>query len=77
MKAIKAGTRVRMTTESLLGWKGTGTVMRVHGDNLTILKDGFTERPGGDCVARRDQVRVMHDQTPNAEHGAALIWEVF
>ncbi len=65
-KPLKAGTRVRLKTRTVDGWKGTGTVI------WDVLDDSYDAivkfRPDDDesttVTACSYQVAVLRDQTP-------------
>ena len=66
-KPLKAGTRVRLKTRTVDGWKGTGTVIW---DVIDDEDDALVKfRPDGgeeweQVLACRYQVAVWRDQTP-------------
>ena len=65
-KPLKAGTRIRLKVPDLGGWKGTGTVIYVSGDDdyaiVEFRPDGTDEYGMG--IACRHEVAVLRDQTP-------------
>ena len=60
-KAV-VGARVRMKVRTMSGWKGTGTITQVHGNSVTLIKDGYgLDEFGGKADALRDQVQVLRE----------------
>ena len=63
-KPLKAGTRVRLKTRTVDGWKGTGTVLRDVLDDDAIVKFRPDDDESTTVMACRYQVAVLRDQTP-------------
>jgi hypothetical protein len=65
VKEVKPGTRVRLKVPTFAGWKGMGTVVRVYGDSVTLMKDGYPLTGwNGTADVCRDEVAVLRDQSP-------------
>ncbi len=63
-KPLKAGTRVRLKTRTVDGWKGTGTVLRDVLDDDAIGKFRPDDDESTTVTACCYQVAVLRDQTP-------------
>ncbi len=63
-KPLKAGTRVRLKTRTVDGWKGTGTVLRDVLDDDAIGKFRPDDDESTTVTACCYQVAVWRDQTP-------------
>ncbi len=65
---IKVGTRVRLKTRTISGWRGTATML----DFDRAIKDGSRDALYGCVEACRHEWVIMRDQTPNPDHADAV-----
>ena len=63
-KPLKAGTRVRLKTRTVDGWKGTGTLLRDFLDGDDLVKFIPDDDKTTTVMACRHEVAVLRDQTP-------------
>ena len=71
---LPTGTRVRLKTRTMSGWRGKATILLPYQGKA--IKDGWTPDGtwsfDGYVEACRHEWAVLRDQTPNPEHATAL-----